>query len=228
VIGVILTGLLDDGTAGLDAVKRSGGIAVVQDPDDAPYPDMPLSAIDNVKVDYVVPLSKMGEVLYRLVTENQESGNPGASHIPRDVITEARIAQEALSDINIVETLGAKSPYGCPDCGGVLWEIKNGKPLRFRCNTGHAFTYRALLSEQTSNLERALWAAIRALEERSNMLGRMARQEKESGRVRSSADFEREMHISKGHAQALRDLLLKEEPPAEEPRRKQMEERSAA
>jgi two-component system, chemotaxis family, protein-glutamate methylesterase/glutaminase len=113
VIGVILTGMLDDGTAGLIAIKKCGGVTVVQDPKDAAYPEMPQSALNNLKVDHCVPLSKMGLLLERLVQEPPGKSRP----IPDDIRTEAEIAERVLSDIAQVNTLGSQVPYNCPTAG---------------------------------------------------------------------------------------------------------------
>lgn len=204
VVGVVLTGMLDDGTAGLFTVKRCGGVACVQDPGDALYPEMPQSALENVQVDYRLPVSELGSLLDHLARTEASSDIP----IPEDVVVEARIAEKAMSDINIIEKMGTKSPFGCPECGGGIWEIKNDPVQRFRCNTGHAFTARTLLASQNETIERALWAAVRSLEERANMLARLARDEKGRGRNSSSRDYGTEADEAKRNAQYIRELLL--------------------
>jgi two-component system, chemotaxis family, protein-glutamate methylesterase/glutaminase len=119
VIAVLLTGLLDDGTAGLIAVKTCGGVTVVQDPKDATYPQMPQSALDNLSVDHCVPISEMGSLLEKLAKES-----PGKrKSIPEAIRTEALIAERVLSDVAQVNGLGEQVPYNCPNCGGILWEL---------------------------------------------------------------------------------------------------------
>ncbi|MEW6117027.1 MAG: chemotaxis protein CheB [Nitrospirota bacterium] len=205
-IGVVLSGMLDDGTAGLYTVKRCGGITCVQDPADASYPDMPRNAIENVKVDYVLPAVQMGPLLNRIVREPLRTETN--MHIPDDVFKETQIAESALSDISIIEQMGDKAPFVCPDCGGGLWEVKNDPIQRYRCNTGHAFTIRTLLASQNESLERALWAAVRTLEERANMLKRLADDSRRRGRLRSYTEWEKEAEESKKNAQHIRELLL--------------------
>jgi two-component system chemotaxis response regulator CheB len=117
VIGVVLSGLLDDGTAGSMAIKRCGGVTVVQDPKDAAYSPMPQSAVDNVDIDYCVAVADMGALLMKLAS--QPRGR--TKKAPRDVRTEALIAERVLSDVKQVNGLGAQVPYNCPNCGGVLW-----------------------------------------------------------------------------------------------------------
>jgi two-component system chemotaxis response regulator CheB len=170
VIGVVLTGMLDDGTAGLLAIKRCGGITIVQDPRDAAYSGMPLSALDNLDVDYCVPIAEMGSLLTTLVARSHGRSKP----VPADVRTEAIIAERVLSDIAQVEGLGEQVPYNCPNCGGVLWKIgADGK--RYRCHTGHSYTNSSLLASQSEKIEEMLWIALRMFEERKNLLTSMAR-----------------------------------------------------
>jgi two-component system, chemotaxis family, protein-glutamate methylesterase/glutaminase len=171
VIGVVLTGSLDDGTAGLSAIKSCGGVTVVQDPADAAYPEMPLSAINNVKVDHRVPIREMGRLLERLVR-----GRPGRKRaVPEHVRIEAEIAERVLSDVGQVNRLGTQVPYNCPNCGGVLWEVDKVDGIdHYRCHTGHSFTNTALLTLQSEKIEETLWIALRMFEERKNLLNNMA------------------------------------------------------
>ncbi|MDQ1831344.1 chemotaxis protein CheB [Massilia scottii] len=169
VIGVVLTGYLDDGTSGMEVIRRCGGICVIQDPSDAAYPDMPQNVLNHVKVDHCVPLAEMGSLLTRLALHHR-----GASiRVPDDVAVEAKIAQRVLSDLESVEFLGTQVPFNCPGCGGVLWQMKVGNRLRFRCHTGHAYTAAALLAEQAEKMEETLWVALRMFEENKNLLVRM-------------------------------------------------------
>lgn len=180
VIGVVLTGYLDDGAAGLVAIERCGGVCVVQDPADAAYPDMPQNALEQVKTALRVPIAEMGAVLARLV-----QGKPGKRPaVPEDIVIEARIAERVLSDLPSVEAVGDQVPYNCPGCGGVLWEVKEGDALRYRCHTGHAYTAPILLAEQSAKIEETLWIALRMFEERRNLLAKMSR----TGPVRAKRD----------------------------------------
>jgi two-component system chemotaxis response regulator CheB len=165
-IAILLTGYLNDGTSGMEAIKRCGGICIVQDPDDADYPQMPQNAINHVKIDYVVPLKEMGGLIYQLISKKTSKGKS----IPKDVILEANIAKRVLSDLPSVNALGEQVPFNCPGCGGVLWKIDNGVPLRYRCHTGHAYTSEALLAVQTEKIEETMWVALRMFEERKNLL----------------------------------------------------------
>ncbi len=204
VIGVILTGMLDDGTAGLVAIKKCGGVTVVQDPKDAAYPDMPESALNNLKVDHCVPLAEMGALLEKLTHES-----PGKNKtIPQDIRTEAQIAERVLSDIAQVDTLGDQVPYNCPNCGGVLWEMENPDLQRYRCHTGHSFTASALLDSQSEKIEESLWVSLRMLEERRNLLNNMAQKEARARDKRSYAERAEETAV---HIERIRNMLLARE-----------------
>lgn len=201
VIGVVLTGMLDDGTAGLLAVKKCGGITVVQDPKDAAYSGMPQSALDNVKVDYCVPIAEMGRLLEKLTRER-----PGqAKRIPEDVKTEAEIAERVLSDVAQVNGLGSQVPYNCPNCGGVLWEMDNPDVKRYRCHTGHSFTVPALLASQSEKIEETLWTSLRMFEERKNLLNNMAQKELRSKGKGSAGQRAKETQV---HIERIRAILL--------------------
>ncbi|HEX8949081.1 MAG TPA: chemotaxis protein CheB [Dissulfurispiraceae bacterium] len=210
-IGVVLSGMLDDGTAGLFSLKRCGGITCVQDPADAAYPDMPRNALENVEVDYVLPAAELGPVLDRLAREHGENHTP----IPEDIVKEARIAELGVSNINMMEKMGNKAPFVCPECGGVLWEMRQDPIQRYRCNVGHAYTIASLISSQDEAIENALWAAIRSLEERANMLMRLVTYNRERGRAKVTVEWEREAEDSRRNAQRIRELLLRKLPEAE-------------
>jgi two-component system chemotaxis response regulator CheB len=200
VIGVVLTGMLHDGTAGLEFIKRCGGLAVVQDPNEAEFPSMPESALSNVAVDYVVPVSQMGELLIRLV--QIPLGNN--STIPDDIKLEAAIAERVVGDTEDLQRLGKPSAMTCPDCGGSLFELKHGKLLRYRCHTGHSFTADALLKSTQHSLEETLWVALRMMEERKNLLTSMASR----GESIFSVQQEERILEIKGHINRLREFLL--------------------
>ncbi|WP_045689159.1 chemotaxis protein CheB [Hymenobacter sp. AT01-02] len=204
VVGVVLTGMLHDGTAGLDFVKRCGGIAVVQDPVDAEFPSMPESALRNVDVDYVLPLDMMGKVLVELVGM-PTSHEPGSESIPEDLKIEAAIAERIVGTTEEVNKLGQPVPLTCPDCGGSLWEIKHGNVLRYRCHTGHAFTANALLDKSQKSMEETLWVALRMMEERKNLLSSMATHGNSQAWNTQQAQ---RLEETKQHVNRLREFLL--------------------
>ncbi len=199
VIGILLTGYLDDGTSGMKAIKKCGGICIVQDPDDAEYPDMPRNALNNVKVDYCLPIAEMGALLLKIVPSKLQK----VKAIPADLLIEAKIAERVLSDLPSVNKLGDQVPFNCPGCGGVLWQVGKDSNLRFRCHTGHAYTAAYLLAEQTKKIEETMWTALRMFEERKNLLTEMARMKKGVG---SKSALER-VEMSQIHIDRIRAIL---------------------
>jgi two-component system chemotaxis response regulator CheB len=204
VVGVVLTGLQNDGTAGLLAIKRCGGIAMVQDPTDAPYPDMPLSALEHVKVDYCVPVLKMGAVLYRLSQEPPAATPP----IPQELRIEANITENPNENNDCAEQLGELVSSTCPECGGPLWELHDEKLRRYRCRLGHTFTAESLLAGQSEAIEYALWAAVRTMEDRVRILMSLARGRRGHGQSKLAATYEEQAKELKMQAQQIRKMLL--------------------
>ncbi|HVE54861.1 MAG TPA: chemotaxis protein CheB [Ramlibacter sp.] len=170
VIGVILTGQMDDGAAGLKAIHDCGGITIVQDPETAAEPEMPRSALANVAVDHCVPLEEIGPLLQRLVGSRTP---PPAGPVPEEIVREVAI-NRGEHTMEHLEAIGTRAPLTCPDCGGTLWEMKSAKPLRFRCHTGHAYTVTSLRRSQQVASEEALRHGVRALREREFLLRRVA------------------------------------------------------
>jgi two-component system chemotaxis response regulator CheB len=172
VVGVVLTGWLDDGTAGLRAIRERGGTAVVQHPDDAFAPAMPLNAIKHVEVEHIVRLKEIAPLLARLADE--PAAEEGAYPVSDKLETEVRIAREENAAASGILKWGEPSVYACPECHGVLLQLKEGGDLRFRCHTGHAYSVDSLLAEFTEKTEDSLWNAIRSLEEGVILLRNLA------------------------------------------------------
>jgi two-component system, chemotaxis family, protein-glutamate methylesterase/glutaminase len=170
-IGVILTGNLDDGSAGLWTVKQLGGVAIVQDPDDAMFPSMPQSALDYVKADHVVPLREIAPLLVRLTAH---PGQDAAFRVPDRVEVEVKIANQEDPLRAGVKQLGEPSSFACPECHGVLLQLNEGNRIRFRCHTGHAYSAESLLAEIQEQVEVQLWNAIRAMQEGDLLMRAMA------------------------------------------------------
>jgi two-component system chemotaxis response regulator CheB len=162
-IGVILTGGLDDGTAGLWAIKQLGGTAIVQDPEDALVTSMPKSALSHVRVDHCIPLQDIAPLLMRLTTET--ATEEGIRNVSESLQIEVNIAKEDRALEAGVLTLGEPSNYTCPECHGVLLQLKEENRIRFRCHTGHAYSAESLLAHVEEAIGDALWNAIRSLEE---------------------------------------------------------------
>jgi two-component system chemotaxis response regulator CheB len=211
VIGIVLTGLLDDGTAGLAAIQRAGGIAVVQDPADALFPSMPESAIQYVAVDRVVPIKAMGGALMELIEEPLEAASPAPT---RGDIMENRFSTGDIDAIEHPERHpGNPSSFGCPDCGGVLWEIADGEFVRFRCRVGHGWTSEALLAQQASDLDDALWTALRTLEESASLSRQIASRHRARGADALATRFEAQAESSEVKGAVIRDALLRRRQP---------------
>ena len=211
VIGVVLTGMLHDGTVGMDAIKRSGGIAVVQEPEDAEFPNMPLSVISNVPVDHRVSIAELGSLLVSLVNKPVRSDHK----IPEDIKLEAKIAERVMGTTAEVEKLGKKVDFTCPDCGGNLWEMKHGSVLRYRCHLGHAFSADSLLKDMNEAMEETLWIALRMMEERKNLLSTMLeREEKVAPNSWIASQRERVEEI-KVHINRIREVLMGNQNPEE-------------
>jgi two-component system, chemotaxis family, protein-glutamate methylesterase/glutaminase len=189
-VGVILTGALDDGTAGMLAIKRAGGMAVVQDPDDSLYPGMPQSALENVgDIDFIVPLSGVAAALEQCLDA------------PRTSTADARPAARAA------EPHGQPSAFSCPDCGGVLREVVEGEYHHFRCRVGHALSPNSLLGAQSDGIEEALWSALKTLEESAELAKRLAATERERGHAWMVKRFENREREALDRAATIRSVL---------------------
>jgi two-component system chemotaxis response regulator CheB len=202
-IGIVLSGWLNDGTSGVYAIKRCGGLAVAQDPTDALAPEMPRSAIIHAGVDYTARIDAMGELLSQLTRQPAGPDMP----VPPEVKVEADIALHGGQSIAQTANLGERSVIACAECGGGLTEIHDGNMLRFRCHTGHAFTAETLIADQSEAVERALLSALKTLEERAAMWTRMADRNEDSGNRRSALRMKEKADISKTEAELIRTLL---------------------
>ena len=205
VIGVVLSGNLDDGTAGLAAVKSRGGIAIVQNPDEALFSGMPRSAIENVDVDHILPLNAIAPFLVRLAQEQVEEK---ADSVSAQMEIETDLVELDMAAHSKYERPGTPSGFACPDCGGALWELGDGM-LRFRCRTGHAFSGETLLAEQSEALETALWSGLRALEERAALAHRMFKGAHDRNQTRSAQRFAQQEQEAQQNATVIRRVLLK-------------------
>jgi two-component system, chemotaxis family, protein-glutamate methylesterase/glutaminase len=196
-VGVVLTGALDDGTAGLWTIKLRGGTAIVQEPAEALIRSMPLNALDNVAVDHKLPAAQIGELLGRLVREPAPAAPRVATEEDEKTRREIRIAREhdALEEGSL--QLGEFSPFTCPECHGVLSMLREGKIVRFRCHTGHAFSADTLLTSNGEELEARLWDALRASDESVFLLNRLGEEFVKAGNTAAAEkcfDEAREAH----------------------------------
>jgi two-component system chemotaxis response regulator CheB len=200
VIGIVLSGTLDDGSAGLWAIKARGGVTIVQTPEDAAFPQMPQNALRNIDVDYTLPAKDIAALLLRLASERvaHYQNNAGA-----DLAKEVK-AEMLDEDFSSMDDLGTISAFTCPGCGGALWQLEGGT-LRYRCHTGHAFAAESLLAERSEGIERALYSALRALKEKAALSDRIAE------RLRTTPDLatrhRAQAREAEEHAALLRRLL---------------------
>ena len=252
VVGAVLSGMLDDGTAGLLVIKRHGGMAVVQEPSDALFSGMPSSALMNVSVDFSVPIREMGDLLVRLVgspaaspakTDTQSAANlsprAGTKDVPHmesnngadgenaenaetttaKTVEAAALQEEVEAALMEPDALNrenqpgaAPSVYSCPECKGVLWEVKNEGIIRFRCRTGHAYSGDSLLAAQSDALESALWTAFRALEESGSLSRRLHARAKERGHHLAERRFAEQARECDERAAIIRNVLVNGQP----------------
>ena len=206
VIGVILSGMLDDGASGLWSIKDRGGLTIIQDPEEAPYPWMPEAAARNVNVDHVVRVAEIGPLLNRLVREPlKDSRDIGPS---TGLEIETAIASEAPALQVGSMKLGSLSPWACPECHGVLSQIREGGVLRFRCHTGHAYSADSLLASIAENTEHTLWSAIRSLEEKLLLLLHVSDHLTEQGRPAEAKALRQETGKVQEHIEQLRRIVF--------------------
>jgi len=209
VIGVVLSGALDDGTAGMLAIRAAGGATLVQSPSDAFYASMPKSVLEQTDVDRVLPASALAAAIADLVSPGERApiADP-PNEVPRnddpsDVPTEALETDlEAPRD-----PTSRPSGLTCPECHGALWLVENGKSRRYRCRIGHAYTPRALLAAEAESIEHALWHACRALEETAALGRRLARDARAQNLHDLAEEDERRCADAAKRASALREAL---------------------
>jgi two-component system, chemotaxis family, protein-glutamate methylesterase/glutaminase len=210
VAGVVLSGGLDDGTAGLVAIKAAGGVAIVQDPLEAEAPSMPHSALRHVRVDHCLPVREIAGLLIRLSSGGGSRATPpkqGRAMPDKDLEIEVQIASENRGHLPDVLELGAPSLFTCPECHGTLLRLDDEKMLRFRCHTGHAFTASSLRAALSGRTEEALWNALRAIEESAMLLEHMAAHVPPPDDAAVAEDFRLASEAELRRAQALRALI---------------------
>jgi two-component system, chemotaxis family, protein-glutamate methylesterase/glutaminase len=202
-IGVVLTGTLGDGAAGLHTLKQCGGLTVVQDPNDAAYPQMPLNALRRTRPHHVTKLEELPELLSQLVA--QPVGEAGLS--PPELAYEVAVALGGAGSMDCMDKLGRRSALACPDCHGTMWEIDDNGLLRYRCHVGHAYTAELLSLALDENLTRALGSALRALDERIALAKKLHQDAERSGYPSMAEVWERKLRDFEREAELLRTSL---------------------
>jgi two-component system chemotaxis response regulator CheB len=201
-IGVVLTGMLNDGAAGLADLRRCGGLTLVQGPADARAAEMPMGALEALDVDYRAPLKNIASTLVEL---SHAPVGP-LREIPPDILLEVDIALGRGRPGELAR-IADVTPLSCPGCGGVLSQMRQG-PLRFRCQVGHAYTAEALEASSEGSLDEAMRLALRIIEERSVLARKIAKEERLNGRAAAAASYERRAAESADHAETLRRAIL--------------------
>ncbi len=208
VIGVILTGMLDDGTSGLWSVKRLGGISIIQKPDEAKYPTMPLSALEYVDIDHIESITGIANLLVDLVHKHAPTPEP----LTDEELDQMKIEIETAAQKNAFEkgilTLGPLSPLTCPECKGVLIELKEGDRKRYRCHTGHSFQIPSLLAAMHESIESRLWEALQNLEEIILILEETADAFEEKGEEMVVGQYRQQAELARKKAFRLRKLIF--------------------
>jgi two-component system chemotaxis response regulator CheB len=171
-LGILLSGMLDDGIYGLQLIKQHGGMAIVQEPEEAPYDELPLAALKTGAVDQALPVDQITALIVEngRYPQNKLEGTPMTEQDPETEKIEKEIEQFEGNGKDHI----SPSILTCPDCGGVLWEIKEGGQVRYRCHVGHIYSMNSMLEEQARAIESALWSATRALRERAFLMRRLA------------------------------------------------------
>ena len=211
-VGVVLTGTLGDGASGLEALKRCGGVTVVQNPKDAAFPEMPATALDRAKPHHVTSLRGMPELLQKLVTLPEGPPTP----VPEEIKYEVDIARGRHMRMHEMDRIGRRSVLACPDCHGVMWEIDEGELIRYRCHVGHAYTAEVMSLALDENLSRALASALRALDERAALAEKLRQQASTSGRkhlvehwAQKAKEFEADAEIIRSSIARMDELARK-------------------
>ena len=202
-IGLLLSGRLNDGTVGLEAIKKCGGISIIQDPETAEFKGMPLTAQKFVDIDHITKLEDIPDLLHKLT----EDKVPEEKKIPNTIRREAEIATKIRSQVKTEDFLGEKVALSCASCGGPLWRIKDTEVERYRCHVGHSFSQESLLFAQNENLEETLWVCLRTLEEKKVLMLNMAEKFKGKGSDHIARSYSDKIKEVNKHITKLRNLM---------------------
>lgn len=203
VIGVLLTGMMGDGVAGLHAIRDAGGLVIVQDPQDAAYPELPGRALLAVTPDRTLPIDAVGPAITSLV------GEPvGPAVAPGELSLEAEIDREGQTSADRLGKLGPQTTLTCPGCHGPLWEVGDEALRRYRCYLGHVTTASELLTASATEVEAAMWSAVRALNDRATTLETLAADARRIGDGHSAEGFVLRAREARKHADVARRFML--------------------
>jgi two-component system chemotaxis response regulator CheB len=206
VIGVVLTGALYDGVAGLLAVRAAGGIGVVQDPRDALVAALPQSATAIAGADHVVRVADLAPLLVTLV--HSPVPNPGGSNMADPLEKMPQIVDRDMDAQSNGRRRGSLSVFTCPECGGAMWQVDESELVRFRCHVGHAYYGERLLAEQSEVLEAALWTAVRSFREKSVLARQLAEEHRRRGHPAAAERFEDQAREATYYGEVIREYLV--------------------
>jgi two-component system chemotaxis response regulator CheB len=203
-VGVLLTGMLDDGVAGLGALQDAGGYTIVQDPADAVYSDLPRRALQALDPDRVLQVDAIGGALIRLVEEPAEPREP-----PANVVYESKLDGEVIASPDQLGKLGPQTPLSCPDCGGPTWHVGTARWRRYRCYLGHQSSAERILEQSDEQVEGAMWSAIRALHERVTTYDRLAADALDAGSKGTYTLFHNKAEEARTQVELAREFMLR-------------------
>jgi two-component system chemotaxis response regulator CheB len=210
-IGVVLSGALDDGTSGLWTIKRLGGVAIVQQPNDARFESMPLSAIKQVEIDYTLPAREIGPLVARLAAADPRESAPAGDDVRERVGVELAIAVEGGAFQKGIMKVGELTPFTCPECHGALVKLKEGGMTRYRCHTGHGYSDSSLLEGVMESTGEMLWQVMRSLEEAVMIVEHMGQQiENDGDAARAKAFFAKARELE-ARSKLLHEAVRKHE-----------------
>lgn len=204
VVAALLTGYLRDGVSGLSAVGRCGGVTIVQDPDDAMAADLPRAALRELSVDYVLPLEKIAA---QIQAESEQTATAPPA-VPADVLEDHETPSRDTPDLDRMSKLGDSTGYSCPECGGPVWRQERTNLERYVCHVGHAYSPQAFLAAQGDQIEESLWSTVRFLQERVDVLRKMASDARARGYKSSAGDHDAKAASLQEHAVVLRNLIM--------------------
>ena len=208
VIGVVLTGLLDDGTSGMWSIKRLGGVSIIQEPEEAMYAAMPENVKEHVEVDYTVSIREMGALLVELTRQDVEQQGDLSPEEDKRMQIEVKIAEQNNAFTMDILEEGSLVPLTCPECHGTLVSIQEGTLIRYRCHTGHAFTAGSLLADVNKNVEESLWSAVRGLDEAYILMQQTANALQQGGNQDAAQEYSLKAVDAQKRAEKIRALVF--------------------
>jgi two-component system chemotaxis response regulator CheB len=203
-IGVIASGMLYDGTSGMQAIKSCGGLCIVQDPEQAEYADMPRSVLNKIRVDYMAKLEEIPVIIQNILNKPL----PPKIEIPHELKIEINITEKLMSDINQLKRIADHSDFSCPDCGGGLWKIKEDPTHRYRCHIGHVYSEKMLHELQDLKIEESIWVSIRMLEEKRNMLRLLSERRNRRDNEETLSSFAKRINDIDEHIKRLKSFVI--------------------